>query len=69
MTQTLRVYCKDCTDGTAADGFGCTVCTAQGHLDVDAHDVEREGFRLWVDRKLPETPVNPWVASNPRCVP
>lgn len=59
MSRTVRVYCKDCDGGTQADGYGCSVCNAQGHLDVDPEAVEREGFRLWVDALLPDVPPHP----------
>jgi hypothetical protein len=31
----VLVYCTDCTDGTAPDGFGCVMCSAMGHIAVD----------------------------------
>lgn len=70
MSRTVRVFCRDCDEtGTAPDGYACTMCVGQHHLDVDSDDVAKEGFIEWVDHVLPEPPNTVWTLSHPRCIP
>lgn len=57
----VRVYCPDCTDGTAPDGFGCVMCSAMGHIAIDRlpnGDIP-QGYTEWKDRELGPIVLNP----------
>jgi hypothetical protein len=57
----VRVYCPDCTDGTAPDGLGCVMCSAMGHIAIDRlenGDIP-QGYTEWKDRELGPISLNP----------
>jgi DnaJ-class molecular chaperone len=77
MSQTVAVVCADCAGtGDGPDGF-CGFCLSQGHISIDRNAdgsvpaLHADGRPVveWIAPALPETPINPWVSSNPRCVP
>jgi hypothetical protein len=80
MSRTIAVVCPDCGGG-CNDPEGthlcCQFCLGQGHISIDRDEDGRipttheDGRPVveWIPPTLPETPINPWVSSNPRCVP